>query len=299
MNKQLKQILLGSLVILLGIIIYYYFYSTDSEKTPSTDTNNLNSVSIDLINNKREVVTSSDASSLTTATSSDSKIVNTFESILSAGSGLDLIDSLFSQGRDGLALDLLKTLHERCGHIEGWEAPHEQSVWAYDKIVSYCQDYNSDLYDTWLNKPITNELYKPNYSSLVLGEEYSSLDVVSNEFLERITQAPSRRSMLDITRTMRSFSHGFSAPLQLGQSESVSSKDIYNIQRAAMHVYACQRFGGCGPDEFLTLEMCVLTSQCQQGWSLMDFYQNTLSPLNFTEVMNIVYEIQRLEEPKP
>ncbi len=296
MNKRLKQVLLGSLMIfILGVIYYFYHYSENSH---TKGTSNLKPVSIDVKTNKPEVESGSQLNSFN-VTNEDSEFVNAFESIKSAEAGLDLINSLLSQGRDGLAIDLLQTLHERCGHIGGWEAPYEKTTWAYDKIIAYCSSYNSDLYNAWLDKPVSMELFKPDFSTLVFDEEITSIDDVSSEFLDRLSQIPSRRSVLDISNTIRSFSQGFGTPLELGQTESINLLDVEIIQNTAIELYSCQKFGGCGPDDFLTLGMCALSNQCQPGWSMMDYYQNTLSPLNFDQVMNIVNEIYRHESPKP
>ncbi len=64
---------------------------------------------------------------------------------------------------------------------------------------------------------------------------------------------------------------------------------------AAIELFACQRNSSCGPNSYNVLLNCVVNTACQRGWSLMDYYQNTMSPNNFNEVLSILDYIRRFE----
>jgi len=294
MNKRLKQVLLAFLILLFGGGIYYYYYfdgNINNKNNPPKNTTALKPVLTGLDSSKLKTEPHRE-SNLLSEMSSD-EIINRFESLRTAGAGLDLIETLLSQGKDGLALDLLRTLHELC--LSRFDLFYQNAAWAHTKLTDYCQDYTSDLYATWSDKPLSLPLHTPDFSSLIYDEDRTTIDAVSSEFLKRLTQISSRRVRSDISKSLAYFLNVFDAPLQLGQSETLPVSDLVFVQHTAIEIYFCQRFGGCGPDGNITLVACNMTGQCHPGWSMMDFYRNTISPLNFEQVMNIVNEINRQE----
>lgn len=217
------------------------------------------------------------------------EVVKLFESLKTAGDVLDLSDALLSEGRDGLAKDILKYLHARCGHLDGYEPV--ESIWS-KKLDKYCEDYDRSQYDLIMSTTIENPLIVPDFN-LSLDESIENIQEASDKFIDMLSQIQSRSALGRASNTMRFFSEELGMPLQLGQdSKVINPLDLEYVQTMALNLYACEIFGGCGSNDYLTLEICEISNQCQPGWTTYDFYQNTFSPVYFEQIINILNHLR-------
>lgn len=225
-------------------------------------------------------------------TLSANQAISMFESAKDAKSAMDIIDQLFSDGNDGLAKALLLEMHGRCQYKDDFSSPiGDSSSPALLRLKEYCRHYDSSHYEI-------DDKYvplNPNPNKLTFSDE-TDIDVISKNFLEMLKQVDyaSTSFIRDAIRTSSFYSQEFNAPLQLGQSNVIAPYDIHTVQTAAIELFACEiNGGGCGSNSYNVQINCVTRLDCEQNWSLMDYYQNTLSPVNFNEVMNVLNFIRR------
>lgn len=288
MNVRLAKLLLTIVVTALIAVTITYYLEKGSEKqlikevqTSDSDTSHSNQIS-DVNDVSGNPIYEHNTKELVTALKSSKSVIES----------LDIVEKLLDSGKDGLALSLLEDLHTRCGYIEGWEPPYDSTIWAYEKVIDYCKSYDPQLYEAVSETALSlsNPVKYRDFSSLVFDPQKTNIVDISTEFLDMVveTEYLSESVLSDISDTIRYFSDEFGVPLQLGQSDYVNPLEVGDLQNIALDIYSCDRFGGCGPNDFSLWGICAVSSQCQPDWSLMDFYQNTLSPVNFEEVMKIV-----------
>lgn len=79
------------------------------------------------------------------------------------------------------------------------------------------------------------------------------------------------------------------------ESENLGPLRAPNIYRAALDIYSCQRFGHCGPQNFASIEYCLLLAECQPGQDYLDLLSWTMSPRDLERAVDIVDRIRRRE----
>ncbi len=218
-----------------------------------------------------------------------------FASVNSIDAQMNIIEKLIDEGKDGLALDLLSQLHNRCSNVKEAEMnpPHDLTAWAFEKTIDSCRGYDPNLYNYLSDSEISNSIYKPNFMSLL--DAGGDIDYLSDQHLAMLSQIESRKSLDIADIVFGALLRNKGVSLELGQDATTNILELDRIHGYALDIYACQRFGGCGPDDFITLNACAFTPQCQRGWSLMDIYQSSISPNSFDQMMNIVYTIMNYD----
>jgi len=273
----------------IGMLLYYLNKTpTDRGQQPV-----VTEVNPEIINTD---ITSASVKGISLGAVSDEAAISLFESSGDSGESLQLIQQLFADGKDVLAKALLDELHRRCGYKAYFEPTPDTRPWVFEKVVRYCENYDSSLYNKLLSEGVEFKIANPNILSLTSSEE-TDIDILSKDFLDMLTQmnySPSH-FMFDVSNTIGYFSGDLGIHLNLGQSDNINSFHVSKVQSVAIELYECQKFGGCGVDSHQVLSYCFIDRSCVEGWSLMDYYQNTLSQVNFNEVMNILSFIQRYE----
>ena len=66
---------------------------------------------------------------------------------------------------------------------------------------------------------------------------------------------------------------------------------VASLQRVALKLYACQRFGGCGPDSLKVLRICAFNPGCEPGWSYEQFVFANNSPLEMQYIQGVLGHI--------
>lgn len=89
------------------------------------------------------------------------------------------------------------------------------------------------------------------------------------------------------------YSNNFS--FDLGQDRWLAGDQARQIQAAALTLLQCEQYGaGCRAGNLRTYEHCLLNGHCEQGWSLADYYRNTLSVLEAEQLDQILYYLRGL-----
>ncbi len=303
MNKLLKQVLLFTILVIGAFFLYQKVNVIDigtdlNVQKPvstmvNTETDNADNDKIKI----NEKPYNFDGSLITDTR----KEVIAFQSAKSSKDAMLIIEQLLNNGKDGLAVALMETLHGRCGYIDGWEAPFEKTAWAYEKVMDYCRSYNPSLYKDWKDKDIEEKLQNLDFSPLIADNQRVDIDELTDEFLSIATKSTFDGDSIDLVvfRTLNYFNHQLGIPLSLGQTDEINPHDVQRVQETAWTIYQCERFGGCGADEINSWEICAITNVCSPGWSVMDFYQRILSPVNFESVLKIVSTFHQYEHQNP
>lgn len=290
MNIKLKQILILSIFMICTLLLYQPFKKEDI--VTIVNKNLLNPVSTDSDDDKSQKINKTlvKNNSVKSTINHDRQEMIAFESAKTSKDALLIIVQLLDKGKDGLAVSLMETLHLRCGFIKGWEAPYKKTIWAYEKIMNYCEEYDSNLYNEWKGKQIQEKIEIIDFSSLVSDNERIDIDELTDEFLRILSQYEYSSDSIDlrIIETLSYFNQELGVPLRLGQTEEINPLDIQMVQEIALQIFQCERFGGCGADEFSSWGICAISNLCQPDWSLINYYQNTLSPINYQQVLSIV-----------
>jgi hypothetical protein len=131
-------------------------------------------------------------------------------------------------------------------------------------------------------------------------DEFSTLPF--HEFESRFAHRVSNAQSIDEIRAAKDvvkYLVRAGAPLTLGtiRDSNITSDQLKEIQTAGLTLYGCRRFGGCGPDDYETLEICVLSGLCERGWSTFDYYSQALSPIEFGQAMDVLAFLIDSEEP--
>ncbi|MBV1888587.1 MAG: hypothetical protein KUG51_04795, partial [Urechidicola sp.] len=225
----------------------------------------------------------------------EESVILLFEKSNDAGLVLEAIKDLFDIGKDDIAKSLLKELETRCGFKDQFAPMEVTQDWVFEKVKSYCDNYDSSLFTKLVNEGSKFNSVNPEILSLIKSDE-TDINLLSEDFFGLLIAMKHNSSyfMSDASEVIRFFGTDLLVPLELGQSNSVNY-NLLNIQTSAVKLYGCQRFGGCGPESQQVLSYCFSNPVCEQGWSLIDYYQNTLSPVDFKEVVNILDTIRRYE----
>jgi hypothetical protein len=224
------------------------------------------------------------------------ELVFDFETAENAGAAMMVIEQAYESGDDILAGDLELKLHARCAFIAGFDAPFERTSWALDRINEFCNSYSATISDEEylerlpiLGKIETSQLLK-HYSTLNPEEieaDYSWL-MANASFPQDI------KSGINVLEILSA--RGMPIPMGQHDASYASPGQAFNVRRTALQMYSCYRFGGCGPNDYLTQETCVLSGQCERGWSMIDYYANTMSPIDFDlaiDIVNYLYDRQK------
>lgn len=294
MNFFSKSVLLIGLV---GLILLFFFTKEEeltSRISPTSEIKDNTEEKITENTTKRGIDENIGKDSLR-GIISDNKAIMIFESSSDAGKAHAVIEQLLVQGKKGLAKTLLRELDERCGGKDDIVPMPDTPKWVVESVLNYCDDYDSTVFRDLNGDRESFYIKNPAISSLISSEE-TDIDVVSSDFLNMLTDMSysSNSFMAEVADTIGHFSSEL-VPLNLGQSQNISSYEVGTLQIVATELYACERFGGCGPRSHQVLSYCFMDVRCQEGWSLMDYYQNTLSPVGFNEIMNMLSEIRSYE----
>jgi hypothetical protein len=225
------------------------------------------------------------------------ELTSDFVSAKDAAEAFRVIDQAYIAGNERLARELTRNLHARCGYLEGFTPPFERTRWAYEKLIDYCRSYEPpEGSEHWIG-----ELSPSGFNARrQMLEEFSTLPF--QEFETKFAQRVSNAQSIDEIRGAKDvvkYLVRAGAPLSLGvvRDSNITSDQLKEIQTAGITLYGCRRFGGCGPDDYDTLEICVLTGLCEQGWSTFDYYSRALSPIEFSQAMDVLAYLIDSEEP--
>ncbi len=293
MTKKMKQVYLLATLLLFSAVAIYVFNFYQHDESIKIKDENVKPVSSQNLLKPNDPI---DQKILKPPTDSV-EVIKLFESLKTAGDVLDLSNSLLSDGRDGLAKNILKDLHARCGHLDGYEPV--ESIWS-KRLYKYCENYDRSLYDLVKSTTIENPLTFLDFNSIASNESVETVQEASDKFIDMLSQIESRSALVSASNTIMFFSNELGMPLQLGQdNEQINPLDFEYVQDTALNLYACEVFGGCGSNGYITLEFCVLTNQCQPGWTMYEAYQNTFSPVYFDQILNIVNYLRGRIPPGP
>lgn len=226
---------------------------------------------------------------------SEASAARLFESAHDSGMRLEIIKNLFADGKDNLAKVLLKELEIRCGSKDQFLPAESTGDWVFEKVKLYCENYDSSLFNQLIHEGVQLSSLNPDIRALIKSDE-TDINLLSENFLNLLTEMKHNSTdfMADVSEVIEFFNSELGMSLALGQSND-QIFNIGKIQQVAAELYGCEKFGGCGSDSYQLLSYCFVDNRCEQGWSLTDYYQNTLSPVDYNEVMNILNFIRRHE----
>lgn len=285
----MKWILLLITIVFISTITIYHFNFYQIQESSKISGESVKPVSIKI---SRELNEDKDSKNLKILNPpvNNIEVVKLFESLKTAEDIIVLANSLLSEGRDGLAKEILKYLHARCGHLEGYEPA--ESTWS-NQLYKYCESYDRNQYEYIKDITVEKPLKIPDFHLLASDESIENIQEASDGFIALLSQIESRSALVSASNAIMFFSNELGIPLQLGQdNDLINPLDFEYVQDAALNLYACEVFGGCGSNDYLTLEICIITNQCQPGWTMYDFYQNTLSPIYFDQVISILNHLR-------
>jgi len=66
---------------------------------------------------------------------------------------------------------------------------------------------------------------------------------------------------------------------------------VASLQRVALELYACQKFGGCGPNSLKVIRTCAFVVGCQPGWSYEQYVFANHSPIQIGYIQGVIRHI--------
>lgn len=301
-NSKTTRLVVTALGVIAVIMVVYSYRTRISEIThegPVTSqesSGGLTELEIHDLQKPGEAVTNKPVS-LLSEDAKDRKVVLERQGF-SARTGIesqDIIEDLYAEGFDKTAMELKGRLTSLCfpGSLG---ADLDSLGWLGEKIQRYCESVfiSDDEYaDTMaeFRSTVEREIaeLKFQFHGLTSSER--------NELIEeKIANAFSWRELELLKLIIR-------APPPLGESTNwvhdLGQSDVFtgdkgrDVQVAALQLYQCELLGSyCDSGSMATISACYFSPVCQPGWTMRDFYENTLSPLEFEQV-DIVLEYFR------
>jgi hypothetical protein len=239
------------------------------------------------------------AQSNTSSASTSLDLVSEFRTAKTAIDAREIIDRAYDAGLDSLAHDMERELNIRCAHMDPNMAPmFERTKWALEQAVAFCSSYTGGE-ESNSDRPVPPSR-GPSITTAKLLSMFTSLGETEFEskFAGLVANASTPRE-IDIAEEFITAMADSGVNFRLGRSDHSYPQPtaVPDIHRAALDLYSCHRFGGCGPSDWHTLELCFVTGHCEPGWSTLDFYENTLSPVELRLAMDVFYFLSGLQEP--
>jgi hypothetical protein len=238
------------------------------------------------------------AQSSTSPASSSLDLISEFLSAKTAIDAGEIIDRAHGAGLEFLAHDMEKELNSRCAHMDPNMTPmFERTKWALELAVAFCAGYTGGK-ESNSNGPAPPSRGQSITMAKLLNM-FTSLGEIEfeSEFARLLANASTPRE-IEIAEEFISAMADSGVNFLMGRTDHSYPQPttVPDIHRAALDLYSCQRFGGCGPTDWHTLELCFVTGHCDPGWSTIDFYQNTLSPVELRLAMDVFYFLSGLQK---
>lgn len=215
------------------------------------------------------------------------QVVKQYRSAKNATEAMEAILAAYDQGFDLMAQDLETQLHKSCAFMENSRAPYENTQWAFDQMAFYCDDFAKMLTEEEYWTRLDNDRLRDTTEVLANAYSFMELEEIREHFLAFMANAKYPED-LKAGQSILDYLYNYERVLELGQDDYFLDRDAVQAQQAALNLYQCQLFDGCGSDSFNTLQTCMVTGRCQPGWSLQDYYLNNLSPVAYEQAMKIV-----------
>lgn len=225
-------------------------------------------------------------------------LISKFLSAKTAADARNMIERAYNEGLDSLANEMEEELDNRCARIDPNMVPmFERTKWALEQAVAFCSSYTGGEHIN-SDRPVPSS-HGQRITTESLFSMFTSLS--DTEFESKFAGLVANASTpheVDIAEEFISIMADSGVTLLMGRSNHSYPQptEIPDIQRAALDLYSCDRFGGCGPSDWHTLELCFATGHCEPGWSTLDYYENTLSPVEFNLAMDVYRFLSGLQE---
>ncbi len=207
-----------------------------------------------------------------------------------------VISNAYRDGYDSLASRLELGLYARCNSTYQEQAMHEKDTdWIRNSVTKFCEGYT----EVMSHEEFYSRFLRSNGETVKKGNELinklRSLDEseIFNTVASQIANARSPEAMSNIGENLFHFLKD-NPKLSLLQLEYpyISAGIIFeDVYFAAIDLYNCSKFGGCGSGELKVIRYCSISGQCQPDWSLYDFYENILSLNDMENVLIILQHI--------
>lgn len=82
-------------------------------------------------------------------------------------------------------------------------------------------------------------------------------------------------------------------PLQVESSSGFRHSSTYeNAQGLALQMYRCYRFRSCGYKSIYFMHLCLASSECEEWWTIDDYFYNMSTPLELQTAHRILEKLQ-------
>ncbi len=289
----------GFVVFVIAIgVSWVFFYPADSGTEPVSvnSTNNVEGLEdVAKTADDRSMIavsTNVDFRDLITASKTPQEISRNFSDAKSASEAYEVIESAFDSGNDSLGLWAEGRLVMYCqGRPESLSPPNEKTMWAWEKLIDYCKDYDPLMVKRFLDSISEGNphVLKSERVNLRASLDGLSLEEQEDLFIEYITEAETPYELSAAFVLLGEMANRSSAPpLNFGLDSNISLRDYLAVQEAAALLIECEAFGGCGQGEAQMLTMCVLSNTCDEWWSIDDYLMNNLSPYQHEQLQQML-----------
>ena len=215
-----------------------------------------------------------------------------FHSASTAYEAQKIIDNLYAEGFDKTAAELEGKLSITCSSYTSRAVMSNTQAWIGEKIQKYCGEFtisDEDFADTMAKYTVEYDI-----EVAELKSQFQELSTSDRNMLlrEKIASASSWREIELLKIILRAPPHtGVSSEwvYDLGQDSMIGGDRGRDMQVAALQMLQCEQMGSyCGANSIATINECYRTGLCLPGWTMRDFYYNTLSPIEYDEMDRIL-----------
>ena len=228
------------------------------------------------------------------------KLTQDFYAAPTAVEADEFVSQLYALGLIDEAQELEETLARMCP-IGDRQTRNERREWFVEKLNDYCRSFSLTPEEYVETRERRRLRMRQDLSEIRSQFEGLTLDQQNELFWDLIANAKSWQeldvikaftSVLDIDQVGDGSREWI---LDLGQADYFAGRIGRELQRSALDLYKCEIIGsGCGPHGLRTLELCAHSGLCKPGWTVQEYYLNTLSPIELEQVENILIFIRRL-----
>lgn len=222
------------------------------------------------------------------------KLEKQFHSVRTGEEAQNIIERLYTDG-------FVKTAHEMEGRLAALcFAPlrfgPKNHDWLKDEVQKYCGsvEFSDDKFADIMAQ-FTTTL---DQETAELNNQFKGLSQTERSELlrDKISNATSWRE-LELLKLIIGATPGPGERedwvYELGQDSAFRGGSGRDVQVAALQLYQCELLGSyCGSSSMATINQCYISGLCQPGWTMRDFYDNTLSQLELEQV-NLVLRYLR------
>jgi len=212
----------------------------------------------------------------------------------------EIVRQLYALGSIDEAQELEETLARMCP-INERQTRNERQEWIAEKLNGYCRSFSLNPEEYIEARERRRLRVSQDLAEIRSQFEGLTPDQQNELFWDLIANATSWQELDAIksfTAVLEVDQVGDGSRewiLDLGQADYFTGRRGRELQRSALDLYQCEFLGsGCGPNNMRTLELCAMSNLCSPGWTVQDYYLNTLSPIELEQVENILIFIRRL-----